>query len=82
MVANNYTEAGLTLQLYAKLLNWSEQTLPKELRYPSQKESMRKDMLYQEIINCFDKGKVKAITCTCLCNILRVFMAVKMIIFN
>ena len=69
MVANNYTEAGLTLQLYAKLLNWSEQTLPKELRYPSQKESMRKDMLYQEIINCFDKGKVKAITC--LCNILR-----------
>ena len=58
-VANNYTEAGLTLQLYAKLLKWSDQTVPAELRYHSQKESSRKDMLYQEIINCFDKGKVK-----------------------
>ena len=58
MNANNYTEAGLTLQLYAKLLQWSANILPAELRYPSQKEWIRKDILYQEIINCFDQGKV------------------------
>ena len=59
MAANNYTEAGLTLQLYAqKLLKWTDQTLPAELRYPSQKEQVRKELLYHEIINCFDKGKV------------------------
>ena len=58
MVANNYTEAGLTLQLYAKLLNWSEKELLAELRYQKQKEAIRKETLYLEIINCFDKGKV------------------------
>ena len=70
--ANNYTEAGLTLQLYAKMLNWGDQTLPAELRYPSQKECSRKDTLYHEIINCFDNGKVKAVDFILTRNLLNI----------
>lgn len=58
-VANNHAEAGLTLQLYAKVLNWQETMLPKEMQYEAQRECDRKEMLYTQIINCFDNGKVK-----------------------
>ncbi|XP_052285547.1 dedicator of cytokinesis protein 3-like isoform X2 [Dreissena polymorpha] len=58
MVANNYAEAGLTLQLYAKSLGWSDKLLPAGLSYTEQKERDRKEMLYRQIINSFDKGKV------------------------
>ena len=58
LVAGNHTEAGKTLELYAKVLNWSTHMLPKEMRYKEEMECDRKEMLYTEIINCFDKGKV------------------------
>ncbi|KAL4226980.1 Dedicator of cytokinesis protein 3 [Mactra antiquata] len=58
MVANNHAEAGLTLQLYAKVLGWSDNTLPEEMKYKQERERDRKEMLYTQIINCFDKGKV------------------------
>lgn len=58
MVANNHAEAGLTLQLYARVLDWRDTMLPKEMRYKEERECDRKEMLYTQIINCFDKGKV------------------------
>ncbi|KAK6177339.1 hypothetical protein SNE40_015458 [Patella caerulea] len=59
LAANNYVEAGLTLQLYAQqILGWkNEEFTAKESRYPSQKEWDKKESLYVEIIDCFDKGK-------------------------
>ena len=56
--AENYVEAGLTLQRYALLLPWGDEPLPPELRYPQQLQWERKEKLYLEIIHCFDKGKV------------------------
>ena len=64
MVANNHAEAGLTLQLYAKILTWSERILPAEMRYRQERECDRREMLYTQIINCFDKGKVNLEFCT------------------
>ncbi|XP_060568206.1 dedicator of cytokinesis protein 4-like isoform X4 [Ruditapes philippinarum] len=58
MVAGNHAEAGLTLQLYAKILTWSDNLLPEEMKYKQERERDRKEMLYTQIVNCFDKGKV------------------------
>jgi len=58
LVANNHAEAGLTLQLYAKVLDWREGQLPEEMRYKQGRECDRKEMLYTQIINCFDNGMV------------------------
>lgn len=57
-VANNHAEAGLTLQLYAKVLDWRDALLPEEMRYKEERECDRKEMLYTQIINCFDNGMV------------------------
>ncbi|XP_048252817.1 dedicator of cytokinesis protein 3-like isoform X2 [Haliotis rufescens] len=55
--ANNFVEAGLTLQLYAQLLRWTPDQLSANLGYPSQKELERKEELTLKVIECFDKGK-------------------------
>ncbi|XP_046548720.1 dedicator of cytokinesis protein 3-like isoform X2 [Haliotis rubra] len=55
--ANNFVEAGLTLQLYAQLLRWTTDQLSANLGYPSQKEWERKEELTLKVIECFDKGK-------------------------
>lgn len=59
--ANNFVEAGLTLQLYAQLLRWTPDQLSANLGYPSQKEWERKEELTLKVIECFDKGKVSNI---------------------
>ncbi|XP_033744691.1 dedicator of cytokinesis protein 4-like isoform X3 [Pecten maximus] len=56
--AKNYVEAGLTLQLYAKLLNWTDEVKQGEMGYHEQPEWERKEGMYQKVIECFDKGKV------------------------
>ncbi|XP_060079192.1 dedicator of cytokinesis protein 4-like [Ylistrum balloti] len=56
--AKNYVEAGLTLQLYAKLLNWTDDIKQGEMGYHPQPEWERKEGMYQKVIECFDKGKV------------------------
>ncbi|XP_078309827.1 dedicator of cytokinesis protein 3-like isoform X4 [Crassostrea virginica] len=56
--AQNYVEAGLTLKLYAQLLQWREVVRKEELDYPSQPEWERKERVYLQILDCFDKGKV------------------------
>ncbi|XP_055305427.1 dedicator of cytokinesis protein 3 isoform X2 [Sitodiplosis mosellana] len=56
--AENYTEAGFTLKLYADMLSWSKETLtfaPDDT--VGQQEWERKENLYIEILKNFDKGK-------------------------
>lgn len=58
LTADNYTEAGFTIKLYADQLSWnSNSTLPGEYNHPQQPEWQRKESLYLQIINYFDRGK-------------------------
>lgn len=57
--ADNFTEAGFTLKLYADSLSWSSTSpLPNDSRAKDVPEWKRKEELYHQIINYFDKGKV------------------------
>lgn len=56
--AENYTEAAFTLKLHADQLTWSDRMLHAEFNYPAQPEWQRKESLYVQIIEFFDKGKV------------------------
>uniref|UniRef100_A0A673CS66 Dedicator of cytokinesis 1 n=1 Tax=Sphaeramia orbicularis TaxID=375764 RepID=A0A673CS66_9TELE len=60
---DNYTEAAYTLLLHAKLLKWSDEPCAAHLTqrdgYQATTQGQLKDQLYQQIINYFDKGKVK-----------------------
>lgn len=56
--ADNYTEAGFTLKLYADSLSWNNAPLISDpLAQPGQTEWQRKEELYHQIIRYFDKGK-------------------------
>lgn len=61
---DNYTEAAYTLQLHTKLLNWSDQMLSpllKSYKYSTcQTHRELKETLYYNIIDYFDKGKVRS----------------------
>ncbi|PSN57625.1 hypothetical protein C0J52_00521 [Blattella germanica] len=66
--AENYTEAGFTMKLYADQLSWSARTLVSDPHYPGQQEWQRKEQLYHQIIKYFDSGKygqnyVLSVTC-------------------
>ncbi|KAL8669618.1 MAG: hypothetical protein Q9168_005803 [Polycauliona sp. 1 TL-2023] len=54
----NYTEAGLALQLHANLYQWSTTTVAamSEPSYPEQASSERKEQLYFEMIKHFEDG--------------------------
>uniref|UniRef100_A0A8C2Z5S6 Dedicator of cytokinesis 1 n=1 Tax=Cyclopterus lumpus TaxID=8103 RepID=A0A8C2Z5S6_CYCLU len=60
---DNYTEAAYTLLLHAKLLKWSDEQCAAHLTqrdgYQATTQGQLKDQLYQQIINYFDKGKVR-----------------------
>uniref|UniRef100_A0A8C5IA94 Dedicator of cytokinesis 1 n=1 Tax=Gouania willdenowi TaxID=441366 RepID=A0A8C5IA94_GOUWI len=60
---DNYTEAAYTLLLHAKLLKWSDEPCAAHLNqrdgYQAATQVQLKDQLYQQIINYFDKGKVR-----------------------
>ncbi|XP_076035833.1 dedicator of cytokinesis protein 3-like isoform X2 [Oratosquilla oratoria] len=53
----NYTEAAFTLQLHAAQLSWSNRMLHADHLYPAQTETQRKEQIYRQIVNYFDKGK-------------------------
>ncbi|XP_064466141.1 dedicator of cytokinesis protein 1-like [Ornithodoros turicata] len=59
---DNYVEAGFTLQLHARLLRWSEESLPSLLRTAKLPHCVThrelKERLYYEILDHFDKGKL------------------------
>ncbi|XP_011184777.2 dedicator of cytokinesis protein 3 isoform X2 [Zeugodacus cucurbitae] len=56
--AENYTEAGYTLKLYANMLSWDRESLCfAPCDNTGQPEWQRKERLYHEILKYFDKGK-------------------------
>ncbi|XP_060650171.1 dedicator of cytokinesis protein 3 [Drosophila nasuta] len=56
--AENYTEAGYTLKLYASMLSWDRETQSfAPFDNGGQPEWQRKERLYHEILKYFDKGK-------------------------
>ncbi|RWS13623.1 hypothetical protein B4U79_02826, partial [Dinothrombium tinctorium] len=59
---DNYTEAAYSLLLHAKLLSWSDDPLPTQLKnekYPEcETHRELKEKLYKDIIDYFDKGKL------------------------
>ncbi|XP_064383161.1 dedicator of cytokinesis protein 1-like [Halichondria panicea] len=54
----SWVEAGFTLLLHAQLLQWSQQMQKQEGQYPKQSSADRKECLYHDIIDYFDKGKL------------------------
>ncbi|XP_046744108.1 dedicator of cytokinesis protein 3 isoform X1 [Diprion similis] len=57
LAAENYTEAGFTMKLYADQLGWGATMLPPDHAHPQQPEWQRKELLYHQIIHYFDRGK-------------------------
>ncbi|VEN34783.1 unnamed protein product, partial [Callosobruchus maculatus] len=55
--AENYTEAAFTFKLYADQLGWNTNPV-QDPQYPNKTECQVKELLYRQIINYFDKGKV------------------------
>lgn len=57
LAAENYTEAGFTMKLYADQLGWGSTVLPPDHAHPQQPEWQRKELLYHKIIHYLDRGK-------------------------
>ncbi|XP_017786650.1 PREDICTED: dedicator of cytokinesis protein 3 isoform X2 [Nicrophorus vespilloides] len=57
MSAENYTEAGFTMKLYADQLSWTNTVITMDPHYAGFTECKVKEELYQQIINHFDRGK-------------------------
>ena len=57
LAAENYTEAGFTMKLYADQLGWGSTILPSDHAHPQQPEWQRKELLYHKIIHYLDRGK-------------------------
>lgn len=56
--AENYTEAGFTMKLYADQLTWSNSLMTSDPAYVGNSECQIKEKLYVSIVDHFDKGKV------------------------
>ena len=63
----NFVEASFTLLLHAELLQWTNQMQKQEGQYQRQTSSERKEALYSDIIDYFDKGKVRVHVCGYAC---------------
>ncbi|OAD58785.1 Dedicator of cytokinesis protein 3 [Eufriesea mexicana] len=57
LAAENYTEAGFTMKLYADQLGWGSTILLPDHSHPQQPEWQRKEVLYYKIIHYLDRGK-------------------------
>ena len=57
--AQNYTEAAFALKMVADQLTWSSADLPADGKFKAQKEWERKQKLYEQILEYFDKGEVR-----------------------
>lgn len=57
LAAENYTEAGFTMKLYADQLGWGSTILSSDHAHPQQPEWQRKELLYHKIIHYLDRGK-------------------------
>jgi dedicator of cytokinesis protein 3 len=56
--ADNFTEAGFTMKLYADQLTWGSHTLPANQHFTAQPEWQRREQVYHQILHYFDRGKV------------------------
>ena len=56
--SGNHTEAAFTLLLHGELLDWTNQLLPDENDLPMEYAWKRKERLYLQVINLFDRGEV------------------------
>lgn len=56
--SGNWVEAGFTLLLHAQLLQWTSNMQKQEGQYPRQSSAERKEALYNDVIEYFDKGKL------------------------
>lgn len=56
--ADNFTEAGFTMKLYADQLSWTSTAVVSDNNFAGQQEFRVKEQLYHKIIHYFDKGKV------------------------
>lgn len=63
LAAENFSEAGFTMKLYADQLAWGMNPLPASPHFPAQPEWQRKEMIYRKIVHYFDKGKVRNKPC-------------------
>ena len=59
LAAENFTEAGFTMKLYADQLSWGSNVLIEAHDHESEPvpEWRRKELLYHKIIHYFDRGK-------------------------
>lgn len=57
--ADNYTEAGFTMKLYADQLSWTSSVIVTDPHFAGQPEFRVKEKVYLKIIEYFDKGKVR-----------------------
>ena len=84
--AENYTEAGFTMKLYADQLTWSNSLMSSDPAYVGNSECQIKEKLYVSIVDHFDKGKVNFVVTNLLClkkifvpkvlNIMRILNAI------
>ncbi|XP_060800928.1 dedicator of cytokinesis protein 4 [Amyelois transitella] len=55
--SENFIEAGCTLLLYAETLSWDSDQIGVDLEYPETPEWKRKEALYNQALQYFDRGK-------------------------
>lgn len=56
-LTKRFVEAGMMVLLHASLLDWNNTTLPSQASFPEQTESQRKEALYNQAIEHFDKAQ-------------------------
>jgi len=76
ILSHNFTEAGFTIQLHSRQLDWTEDEVPHFLRspkYPHLTTQVElKEALYKDIINYFDDENAKSWECAIdVCDELR-----------
>ncbi|KAM3961593.1 LOW QUALITY PROTEIN: dedicator of cytokinesis protein 3-like [Aphomia sociella] len=55
--SENFVEAGCTLLLYAETLSWESDQVGVDHEYPDTPEWKRKEALYNQVLQYFDRGK-------------------------
>ncbi|KAJ0179753.1 hypothetical protein K1T71_004344 [Dendrolimus kikuchii] len=57
IASDNFVEAGCTLLLYAETLNWDSDQIGVDPEYPEVPEWKRKESIYNQVLQYFDRGK-------------------------
>nr|QGA73380.1 dedicator of cytokinesis protein 3 [Spodoptera frugiperda] len=57
IASDNFVEAGCTLLLYAETLSWESDQIGVDPEYPEMPEWKRKEAIYNQVLQYFDRGK-------------------------